>query len=180
LAAIVEVTMEYLANQHHGKLRTDRLELMEVFLIFLVLTCVGASSSTIASRSASRVAIISTTSSRRCNSRLISDFSRGGNAQRTQKTPDSDKTFVRPRMGMHEASVDVGNRLPAPCVEATADHLRRGGKTDIFQMSKQGVHTRRPCACLPKDNIPLAGDGRTTATGKHNFLSILAGHFVTL
>src|ERR1700740_2529472 len=30
LAAIVEVTMEYLANQHRGKLRTDRLELMEI------------------------------------------------------------------------------------------------------------------------------------------------------
>src|SRR5258707_4376100 len=29
-AAIVEVTMEYLANQHRGKLRTDRLELMEI------------------------------------------------------------------------------------------------------------------------------------------------------
>src|SRR6202051_928863 len=29
LAAIVEVTMEYLANQHSGKLRADRLELME-------------------------------------------------------------------------------------------------------------------------------------------------------
>src|SRR3984893_12490624 len=29
LAAIVEVTMKYLANQHRGKLRTDRLELME-------------------------------------------------------------------------------------------------------------------------------------------------------
>src|SRR3981189_1382043 len=30
LAAIVEVTMEYLANQHRGKLRTDRLELIEI------------------------------------------------------------------------------------------------------------------------------------------------------
>jgi hypothetical protein len=30
LAAIVEITMEYLANQHRGKLRTDRLELMEI------------------------------------------------------------------------------------------------------------------------------------------------------
>src|ERR1700719_5661 len=30
LAAIVEVTMKYLANQHRGKLRTDRLELMEI------------------------------------------------------------------------------------------------------------------------------------------------------
>src|SRR6202030_4558732 len=30
LAAIVEVTMEYLANQHRGKLRADRLELMEI------------------------------------------------------------------------------------------------------------------------------------------------------
>jgi hypothetical protein len=29
LAAIVEVTMEYLANQHRGKLRADCLELME-------------------------------------------------------------------------------------------------------------------------------------------------------
>jgi len=29
LAAVVEVTMEYLANQHSGKLRADRLELME-------------------------------------------------------------------------------------------------------------------------------------------------------
>jgi hypothetical protein len=30
LAAIVEFTMEYLANQHCGKLRADRLELMEI------------------------------------------------------------------------------------------------------------------------------------------------------
>src|SRR5262249_12772280 len=29
LSAVVEVTMEYLANQHSGKLRADRLELME-------------------------------------------------------------------------------------------------------------------------------------------------------
>ena len=30
MAAIVEVTMEYLADQHRGKLRADRLELMEI------------------------------------------------------------------------------------------------------------------------------------------------------
>ena len=29
LAAIIEVTMEYLANEHRGKLRTDRLQFME-------------------------------------------------------------------------------------------------------------------------------------------------------
>src|SRR5215831_9006883 len=36
LAAIVEVTMEYLANQHRRKLRTDRLELIKIVVFLCV------------------------------------------------------------------------------------------------------------------------------------------------
>ena len=81
LAAIVEVAMEYLANQqlvaNSGPIA---LSLASIW-IFSALTCVDAHLLRMASRSASRVAIISSTSSRRCNSRMISDFSRGGSAR---------------------------------------------------------------------------------------------------
>jgi hypothetical protein len=80
LATIVEVTKEYLANEHRGKLRTNRPELVESlhFSLHWHASMRHPQQSRCAPLQEWRP--ISATRSIRSNSRLICDFSLGGTA----------------------------------------------------------------------------------------------------
>src|SRR5213078_1387639 len=77
---IGKFSIEHLANESGGELRADRSELGKHFDLASI-TWVDAGFVRIAARSASTVAIISITNSRRLSSRTISALSRVGNAR---------------------------------------------------------------------------------------------------
>lgn len=70
---------------------------------------------------------------------------------------------------MERGAGEKAQGFTALCIKAGADHARRGGKADRFEMAQQGMDGERPRAGLPMHDIAAAHDHGATAAAEGDF-----------
>src|SRR5439155_26571910 len=78
--------------------------------------------------------------------------------QAAQHLADVPDAVVRPRTGVLDRPLDVGEHLVAVGVEAVTDHARATGEPDGREVPKQRVDRPRPGARRAPDGVANARD----------------------